>query len=135
MKTKEEKAIYMRTWQKNHKENLLNSQRKYRQENPKLKFLKAAKRRAQLNGFEFNLEIEDIPDTPEICPIALIPIYPSSSGKRGPINNSPTIDRVNQALGYTKGNVRIISRKGNIMKLDMTIEDLERIIKYIKGEI
>ena len=36
---------------------------------------------------------------------------------------------------YVKGNTRMISQKANLMKQDNTIETLERLIQYIRGEI
>ena len=45
------------------------------------------------------------------------------------------MDRVNPLKGYVKGNTRMISQKANLMKQDNTIETLERLIQYTRGEI
>jgi hypothetical protein len=95
----------------------------------------SAKRRAEKNGTYFDLLLEDIPDIPEICPVALIPIFPRSDGKRGPCDNSPTLDQVDPTKGYVKGNVQILSHKGNRWKNEMTVTDVERLLAYMKGEL
>jgi len=46
-----------------------------------------------------------------------------------------SLDRVNNNLGYIKGNVRVISRWANLKKSSLTIQDMEKLIKYIRGEI
>ena len=52
----------------------------------------------------------------------------------GGIDNSPSIDRIIPELGYTKGNIQIIShRANNTIKNNGTIEEHEKIIKYIKN--
>ena len=92
--------------------------------------LRSAKERAVSKGFEFSLIKEDI-TVPEFCPILNIPIHHET--KRGP--NSPSLDRIDNAKGYTKDNVRVISYKANRQKSDLTIEILEQILKYMKKEI
>ena len=95
----------------------------------------SASRRATAKGLDFDLLLDDIPDIPDVCPIACIPIYPRNDGTRGPCDNSPTLDRTNPSRGYIKGNVRIISHRGNRWKSEMTIQDIERLLAYAKGEI
>ena len=91
----------------------------------------AAKQRAKKRDIEFNITQEDI-IIPETCPILGIPIY-VSEGKAS--DNSPTLDRIHPQKGYTKGNVRVISHRANSKKQDNTVEDFERFIAYMKGEI
>jgi hypothetical protein len=92
----------------------------------------SAKYRAKRDGCEFNLDRSDI-IVPPVCPIFRIPLIFSSG--RGPTINSPTLDRVNPNKGYTKGNVRVISHKANAKKQNNTIEDLELLLQYMKGEL
>ena len=93
-------------------------------------------RRAKAKGIEFNLSLEDIPEIPEICPIALIPLFIKEyDGTKGPCENSPTLDRIDTRKGYVPDNIRVISFRGNRWKADMSIEDMERLLSYTKGEI
>ena len=107
--------------------------RQWRSQNIKWFLHHGAKRRAKRDGVLFNLELTDIPDIPEICPIALIPVHPRNDGNQGPCDNSPSLDRINPVKGYVPGNVRVISHKGNRWKSDMVLNDLERLLKYMKG--
>ena len=84
---------------------------------------------AKRKKVSFNLTPDDFV-YPDVCPILGIQI--TRKLKR---ENHPTMDRVNPLKGYVKGNTRMISQKANLMKQDNTIETLERLIQYIRGEI
>ena len=68
---------------------------------------------------------------PEICPVFNIPLF-FTPGKR--TYNSFSIDRRDNSKGYTKENVRVISWKANMYKGDLTIEEVENLLRYMKGE-
>jgi hypothetical protein len=85
--------------------------------------------RAKASKTEFNLTIDDL-EIPEKCPILGITI--SQDLHR---DHWPSADRVDNNKGYTKGNVRVISNKANTLKNANTLETLEKIIQYLKGEI
>lgn len=91
----------------------------------------AAKFRAKRKNIDFNIDKSDI-IVPEVCPIAHIPLY-VNNGKSGP--NSPTLDRIKNSLGYVKGNVRVISKRANTHKGNMSFEEIERMYLYAKQEI
>ena len=44
------------------------------------------------------------------------------------------IDRIDSSKGYVKGNVRVISKRANTLKNNATIEELELVLKDLKGE-
>lgn len=46
-----------------------------------------------------------------------------------------SLDRVDNNLGYIPGNIRVISRKANLLKSSLTLDVLEKLIQYIKSEI
>jgi len=92
----------------------------------------SAKSRAKRDGVEFDITRSDI-IIPDICPVYGIPLIPSKS--KGPSLNSPTLDRVNPLKGYVKDNVRVISHKANARKQNNTVEDLELLLRYAKGEL
>lgn len=51
----------------------------------------------------------------------------------GQMKDSPSLDRIKPELGYTKGNVRIISHKFNAYCSDMDIESCINVLKYKIG--
>jgi len=85
------------------------------------------KKRAKKNGIEFNLDVCDIPMIPEYCPILGIKIIANKLS--GPIDSSPSLDRINPKIGYIKGNIRIISNRANRIKADATLEELKLVLK------
>ncbi len=93
-----------------------------------------AKRRAKIKNLDFNLDINDV-IVPYYCPLLKIKINMSATVKD---LTGPSLDRIIPKLGYIKGNVRVISKKANMMKLNCSLEELEtfaeNIIKYIKNE-
>lgn len=85
-------------------------------------------------GRKFSISLDDIPDVPDICPIAKIPIFIRPyTGKTGPCLNSPTLDRVDNSKGYVAGNLRVISHKGNKWKSDMSINDIICLLDYMRS--
>lgn len=90
---------------------------------------KSLKNRAKANGIPFNLEYEDI-QWPEKCPVFDVVLQYDTIDKAQ--NDSASFDKVIPELGYIKGNVRIISHRANWLKQDSTIQQLEKIIRYMK---
>lgn len=93
---------------------------------PEMHILNGARSRAKERGIDFNLEIEDV-QIPDVCPICKIPI--KFSEKR--TDNTPSIDRLDNDLGYIKGNVRIISWRANRLKNNMTKEEVANLYGYL----
>lgn len=86
----------------------------------------AAKRRAKRKGLEFDLVPEDI-IIPEYCPILGIPLQ---RGVRTRCADSPSLDRIDNAKGYVRGNIAVISARANTIKNDATIDELKMVVKY-----
>jgi hypothetical protein len=107
------------------------SHQKKRLNNPERAILISTKRRAKIELIEFDLDESDI-IIPIRCPILDLELQMHSGYAR---DNSPSIDRLIPNKGYVKGNCFIISYKANRMKQDNTLEDLEKIVKYIKERI
>jgi hypothetical protein len=85
-----------------------------------------ARKRSIEYSLPFDIEPEDI-IIPETCPVLGVKLV---SG--GPRDNAPSLDRVIPELGYTRGNIRVISFRANRIKSDARIIDLEAVIKYIR---
>ena len=83
--------------------------------------LKQAKYRAKKYGIEFDITVDDI-HIPEYCPILKIKMF--KNDKRYAHEYSPSLDRINPELGYTKGNIQVISHKANTMKSSANLNDL-----------
>lgn len=80
-----------------------------------------AKHRAQRNGIEFCIELDDIV-IPELCPILGTPL------------KAPSLDRIDNSRGYLPGNVGVISRRANAIKGDLTLDQVEALFRYMKRE-
>ena len=92
--------------------------------------LYAAKKRAKKEGLTFDLTAEDI-IIPEVCPVLGIELH---KGTRKNRDNSPSVDRFLPVLGYTKNNIRVISWRANDLKKNATVEELTKVLSYMKGE-
>ena len=95
------------------------------------KLWSSAKERAKKHGREFDLEISDVV-VPEVCPVLGIPLFKGDGIMHA---GSPQLDRVDNTRGYTKDNVRVISQRANAIKQNASIEMIEAILKYMKGEL
>ncbi len=95
--------------------------------------VRRAKRRAKALGLPFDLDHETIYQ-PEFCPVLGIRLnYKGGDGH--PVANTPSLDRLHPDLGYTKANVRVISFRANTIKNDATIEDIEKVLAYMRREL
>ena len=83
---------------------------------------KRARYRAEKNGLEFNLDLEDIV-IPKICPVF------------GTHLTKPSLDRVDNSKGYIKGNVRVISNRANTLKGNMTLSEVKRLLNYMESSL
>jgi hypothetical protein len=90
--------------------------------------LSRIKSRAKRRNIPFNLEISDL-IIPTHCPILGIKL---EIGVKGNYFNSPSVDRIDNTLGYVKGNVAIISCKANSMKNSASKEEMKLFIKNIQ---
>ena len=82
-----------------------------------------AKSRAKKKGRDFNLELDDIV-IPDVCPVL------GHKFIYGDTDWTYSIDRVDNNLGYVKGNVVIVSNKANRIKNSATRKELEAVLSY-----
>lgn len=93
--------------------------------------LRIARSRAKEIGVECTITVEDIPLV-HVCPVT----GRNLRKNRGQLDaDSYTLDRVDPSLGYVVGNVRILSWKANNAKYNLTLDEAERLVAYMKGEI
>lgn len=101
-----------------------------RQKDPVGYLISQARYRAKKEGIEFSVGREDL-DIPLTCPIFGLELG-FSEGRR--TDSSYSLDRLDNSKGYIPGNVRVISWKANQYKGDLTVEQVEALLKYMKGE-
>lgn len=79
----------------------------------------------------FEIELEDLKVNGEIptrCPILSVDFTFGQS-----LNDcSPTVDKFNPDLGYVPGNVALICHKANRIKNNGDLNDLEKVVRWIK---
>ena len=90
----------------------------------------SARRRAKVSGLQCDISYVDIPEIPKVCPILGIELK-VNGGSCGPKINSPTLDRIDNTKGYIIGNLAIISWKANSHKGDLTVSQVENLLRYM----
>ena len=121
------KAYYQKYYIKN-KDKFKERVYKWREDNHEKSILARARQRAKRKEFEFNLEVEDIV-IPLRCPILDIEIIRNK--KEDLKDNSPSLDRIDNAKGYVKGNIMVVSNKDNTMKSNASPEQLIKFAQWI----
>lgn len=104
----------------------------------RFKLLASLKSRCQHHGYESDLTLEDIPQIPPYCPVLGIEIKKRRLGTFGKNrdDNSVSLDRVNPNLPYLKkyrNNLRIISWRANRLKSNGTVDEFEKITRYMRN--
>jgi hypothetical protein len=85
--------------------------------------------RAKKAGIPFDLTADDLA-LPKVCPVFKVPFV--LGDQRHP--NIPSVDRVVPSRGYVRGNVRVISRKANLIKQDaVDSAELRAVARYMDG--
>lgn len=105
-------------------------QAKYRANNRFAIRMRSCRARAKEKDLPFDLTTEYLESIwTDTCPAFGIPLdINSKKGSRG----HAQLDRIIPDLGYVQGNVVWLSERANRIKDDASIEDLERLIKWLK---
>ena len=138
MNIKEKKRLYDIEYRKKNKEKRSNQNKIFYKSKRKLNFIAdpqyylwyVARTRARQKNIEFTITKEDIV-IPITCPI----LETKLSKGDGYLPNAMSLDRIDNNKGYISDNIRVISRRANLMKSSLTLDILEKLIKYIKKEI
>lgn len=100
-----------------------------KRENPRKHLFDRVRYRAADEGIEFSITLDDIV-IPERCPV--FPwIELLAPGVDGQDPAAPTLDRRDPTKGYVPGNVRVISRRANTLKRDMSLREADALAAYI----
>lgn len=105
--------------------------KKTRELHPARLLFNRAKIRAKRQGREFSITLADI-DVPEFCPVLGLRL---EFGVGSPKPNSPSLDRIDSALGYVKGNVRVISFRANTIKTDASVGEVAALYEFLIDHI
>jgi hypothetical protein len=92
------------------------------------KMLAAAKARAKKQGVPFGITADDI-TVPEFCPILGLRLR---AGEGKPTPASPSLDKIIPALGYTLGNIAVISHRANSLKNNASIHELRALVRFLE---
>lgn len=90
-----------------------------------------AKVSAKQRGIEFAIKKADIVLATE-CPLLRVPLEYEALGNKDAIHR-PSLDRIDNAKGYVKGNVQVVSARANILKRDATLEELVNLGKWAEA--
>lgn len=123
------KSARQRRWAARNVDYLAACARRRRRANPERQLLDSAKARAKQRGLVFDLTLADIV-IPAYCPVLGIELRVAEEIHSA---NSPTIDRVDNAKGYVRGNVLVISFRANTLKRDGTLDEFRAIVNYIES--
>ena len=114
-------------WIRDNPERHAESVRRRRKKNYVKMLLYRIRRKCDRWGWEFDIDESDVV-IPLWCPVLGIRIV-LDVGK-GRSDNTPSLDRIDNQLGYVKGNVEVISWRANRLKSDATPDELRRLAKY-----
>lgn len=99
---------------------------------PLYRLFTARKHRAKLAGILWNIEELDFYPLPQTCPVLGIPLTYNSKKLT---DNSASLDRIEPALGYVRGNVVIISARANRIKSDGTAKEHRLLAEWIELQL
>jgi ribosomal protein L40E len=116
---------YMKDWYKKKletKEGRINDRQR--------RMFQSARKRAKARNLPFDIDLSDI-QIPEYCPALGIKLSLTNNKISC---DSPTLDRINPDLGYTKGNVAVISKRANTVKSDATAEEIKKVWDWVRSK-
>jgi len=94
----------------------------------------AARNRARMGGLECTITVDDIV-IPETCPVLGIPLFArigAGRSNRDQVENSPSLDRIDNGKGYIPNNIAVISMRANMIKNNATLAELKAIVAYME---
>lgn len=130
---KEQHRIRNKSWYENNKPlHAAGGKRRdhnLKQNDPARYLVEKLNNRRKQCPYEISITKEDL-IVPEFCPVLGLKLEFNSKVR----DNSYSLDRFNNNVGYTPGNVRVISNRANSLKKDASVEELEAVIRYMKNK-
>ena len=102
----------------------------YHKNSPVSCILRTARNRAKKRNIPFSITPDDVV-MPEVCSVLGIKLEFGRTGKPGGLPNSPSLDKIDNDLGYVPGNVQIISHLANSMKSTANKEQLLKFAAWV----
>ncbi len=116
------------------REKYLEKKRLYAKINYEARLLSCIKSKCKKENIPFDLEITDIV-IPSICPKTGIPLVIHK--ERGKFWDTPSVDRIDPKLGYTKSNIQVVCLWYNVSKLnwpeEVFIDMCKRVVSFNNG--
>lgn len=89
--------------------------------------------RAKRAGLECTVTGADLL-VPDVCPVLGTKLTFGTLHNARAMPTNPSVDRIDCSRGYVPDNVRVISLRANMLKSNATVDELERVVAYMKGE-
>lgn len=107
----------------------------WRKNNPHQNLIHLARNRAKKLGLPHTITLETL-YWPTHCPIRGVELIygGAGTGRATSRKNFASLDRHRPTEGYTPENTVVLSHEANRLKSDHTVESLERLLRYIKGD-
>jgi hypothetical protein len=93
--------------------------------------LSGCHQRAKRKGWEFSITEADITWN-TVCPILGIPLNYTNSAQ---LDDSPSVDRIDNSKGYIPGNVIVISWKANNLKSNGELPDFKKLVAWMESNV
>lgn len=122
-------VVYQTEYRNRNRGELNRGFKRHRRVNLAKRLVTAAKTRAKKRGLDFSIDHTMI-EIPTVCPVLGIEMFVGDDKAH---YGSPTLDRFDNSKGYVEDNVRVISRRANTLKSDASLEEMEKIVEYMKS--
>ncbi len=108
-------------------------QRNSRRRSPRHHLVYQARSRAKRLRVAVDITVDDI-EWLTHCPVLGVELsYYACRREDGIRQNSATLDRRDNSLGYVKGNVFVLSHRANRLKSDASLPELKALVRYLES--
>jgi hypothetical protein len=100
--------------------------------NTSARILTRVRHKCKKHDIPFDLDLWDIV-VPTYCPILGHELIDRVGQSKGGNRNTISVDRKDPSKGYVKGNIGIISRRANLLKSNLTIGEVRKLLSYMEA--